>query len=333
MSLFETIIVLSMAVTIAAFLGGMAGIVILALRQRREKRHARLRGEILRRILEGLDQTDWDVGLQTLMRSNPAISADLVSEISELIKGEDRDHVLALCREAEIDKWFLRGLKSWKVERRRLAADALKLFPDKRTTDALHGALDDRAEDVRLTAALSLATLNAMPPLPVVMQKLVVTSNMESLLLQRIIDSVALNRPEEVLGLASKSGKPFILPMELNALGKAGHLELGRDIARFIDDADPVVRVAALTSVAALGFFGAKNQIKRSLNDPIQFVRVAAIAATQALELRDLTTSLTKLLTDENWWVRFRAGETLAAFGHPVPQPKDRIIGFQSGSE
>ena len=323
MSLFETIIVLSMALTIAALLGGMAAIVILALRQRREKRHARLRGEILRRLLEGLDQTDWDVGLQTLMRSNPAISADLVSEISELIKGENRDHVLALCREAAIDKWFLRGLKSWKVERRRLAADALKLFPDKRTTDALYGALDDRAEEVRLTAALSLATLNAMPPLPVVMQKLVVSSNMESLLLQHIIDSVALDRPEEVLGFAKgKSGKPFIRPMALNALGKAGHLELGRDIARFIDDADPVVRVAALTSVAALGFFGARDQIKRSLNDPIQFVRVAAIAATRALELRDLTPSLTKLLTDENWWVRFRAEETLATFGHPVPQPR-----------
>jgi HEAT repeat protein len=193
--------------------------------------------------------------------------------------------------------------------------------------------LDDRAEEVRLTAATSLAALKATPPLSAVMQRLVESSHMHSLLLQSLIDSIAPGRPKEVLDLAKgKTGKNFIRPMALTALGKAGHLELGEDVAGFIDDADPEVRAAALASVASLGYFGAKEKVKRALDDPVHFVRVRAIAAARALELHDLTADIARLLNDDNWWVRFRAGEALAALGHPVPQPIDRVIEFRRGS-
>ena len=327
MSLFKLIVLLSVGLTAVALLGGIATILSQAVRQHLEKRRDHRRQAILRQILQGLGRPDWDPSLVELMSRNRRLSADLLSEISELIRGENQDRVLALCREAAVDRWLLGQLKSWNGEHRRLAADSLKLFPAEETISALLGALDDRAEGVRLTAALSLAGLNAMPPLHILMQKLVEPTSTQSLLLQRLIDSVAMSRPAEVMGLArGKVESDFLRPIALSALGDAGHLDLSSEIATFIADDDPEVRAAALASVAALGDFSAKDRIKKALADPVQCVRVRAIAAARALELRELAPELTSLLNDENWWVRFRAGETLTALGEPVPGLGDRVI-------
>lgn len=327
MSLYKFIIVLSAALTAAALLGGLATIVSQAVRQKRERRRERYRNEMLRIILEDLELPDWNPDLVELMSNKRALGADLVLEISELIRGEKREHVLALCRDAGIDRWLLRQLRSWSAQGRRAAADALKLFPDQETVGALLAALDDRSEEVRLTAAMSLAALNAMPPLPVLIHTLVGKSEIQSLLLQNLIDSIAVTRPEEVLQTAKgKNGKDFLRPMALSALGRSAHLEMGGEIAAFIGDPDPEVRAAALAAVAAIGYFGAQDRVKQGLSDPVQFVRVRAIAAARSLELRELVPTLNALLSDENWWVRFRAGEALAALGHPAPQSIDRVV-------
>lgn len=325
MSFFNFIIMLSVGFTSAALLGGIATILSHVIRQRHEEKRGLRRKAILEEILQGLERPNWDLSLVKNMSRNRRLSADLFSEISELIRGENRVRVVALCRQAGIDQWLLGQLKSWNSEHRRLAADALKLFPGEESIPALLGALDDRAEEVRLTAASSLAALNALPPLRILMEKLIGPTRSQSLLLQRLIDSIAVSRPAEVMELArSKAGTDFLRPIALSALGKAGHLNLSDEIASFIADDDPEVRAAALASVAALGDFSAKDHIKRALSDRVQFVKVRAIAAARALELRDLAPELTLLLDDTNWWVRFRASEALAAMAQPVSG--DRLL-------
>lgn len=325
MSFFNLIILLSVWLASASLLGGIATILSQVIRQQLEKKRGLRREAILGQIIRGLEDPDWDPSLVELVRRNRRLSADLFSEISELIRGENRDRVLALCREAAIHPWLLGQLRSWNSERRRLAADTLKLFPGEKTVSALVGALDDRAEEVRLTAASSLSALSAMPPLRMLMEKLVEPTRSQSLLLQRLIDSAAVTSPAEVMELARSSPeRDFLRPLALSALGKAGHLSLSSEIASFIADDDPEVRAAALASVAALGDFSARDLIKRALSDRVQFVRVRAIAAARALELRDLAPELTLLLDDANWWVRFRASEALAAMGQAIPG--DRVL-------
>ena len=327
MSLLSLIIMLSVGLAAIALLGGVATIVSQAIRQQLERRRSQRRDLILRQILQGLEQPDWDLALVRLMSRNRRLSADLFSEMSELIRGENRARVLALCREASVDRWLLQQLKSWHGERRRLAADSLRLFPGDETIEALRAVLDDRSAEVRLTAAMSLAALDAMPSMGTLVEKLVEPTRNQSLLLQRLIESVAVSRPAEVMELVrGKIGKTFLRPIALSALAKAGHLELSGEIGSFIDDADPEVRAAALASIAVLGDFSAKDRIKRALSDSVQFVRVRAIASARTLELRELAPELTSLLKDENWWVRFRAGEALAALGQPVPEPRDRVV-------
>ena len=320
MSFLSFIFLLSVGLAAVALLGGITTILSQVIRQHLEKKRSLRREAILELILQGLERPNWDLSLIENISRNRRLSADLFSEISELIRGENQDRVLALCRAAAIDRWLLRQLKSWKSDNRRLAADTLRLVPGEESISALLGALDDRTEDVRLTAASSLAALNAMPPLDRLMEKLIKSTSAHSRLLQRLIDSAALSRPAEVMELAKgKARIEFLRPLALSALGKAGHLELSSEIATFVVDDNPEVRAAALGSVAALGDFNAKEHIKRALSDRVQFVRIRAIAAALALELRELAPELRLLLDDTNWWVRFRASEALAVMGEPVP--------------
>ena len=325
MSFFSVIILLSVGLAALALVGGAATILSQVIRKHLETKRSLRRETILKGILQGLESSDWDLSLIENMSHNRRLCAGLFSEISELIRGENRDRVLALCREAAIDRWLLRQLKSWNSEHRRLAADTLGLIPGEESISALLGALDDRSEEVRITAASSLAALNAMPPLGLLMEKLIESTSAQSLLLQRLLDSAALSRPAEVMELAKGIARlDFLRPLALSALGKAGHLDLSNEIATFVADDDPEVRAAALASVAALGDFSAKEHIKTALLDPVSFVRIRAIAATLALELRELAPEMRLLLDDKNWWVKFRASEALAIMGESVPG--DRVL-------
>jgi hypothetical protein len=320
MSLLYVVTLASVGLAAVAILGGIVTIISSALRNRSERECKLQRDAILRRILESLDKPGWDLPLVTAVGQNPRIAIDLLSEMSELIRGENRDQVLQLYKKAGIERWLFRQLRFGRTEQRRLAAEALRLFPAGPTIAALTVALDDRDPEVRLTAALSLAQLDALPFVSTLVTKLVEPTRQQSLLLHRLIESIAVNRPYEVLELASGTlAQPFLRPIAITALAKAGHLELSKVIGNYILDSDPEVRAAALAGAASLGDFGAKDHVKAALADPVRFVRVRAIDAARRLELTELIPQLVPLLQDEDWWVRFRAGEALLELGYRVP--------------
>ncbi len=327
MSLLILVILVAIGLATIAFVGGVLTIVAHAVRLRAEHRRNALSEKLVRDILENLEKPDWSPDLVAIMRRNPQIGAELFSEMSELVRGENGEHVRDLCRQAGIDRWLRRRARSWKADRRRIAVDTLRLFPGAETVAVLQEALADPSSEVRLAAALSLAELGATPPVSTVVQMVLENMSEQPLLLNRLFDRLAVQRPEEVLNLAKGPvSKPFLRPIAIRALGDAGRLEAKDAIASLIDDPEPEVRAAALDAAGDFGDFNAKENVRRALKDPVQFVRIRAINAARRLDLRDLAPEIAALLTDANWWVRFRAGETLAVFGVPVPEPERRVV-------
>ncbi len=327
MSLLIIVTVVAVGLAAIALFGGLLTIVGHAVRLRVEHRRNQLFESLVRRILENLEKPDWDRDLVEVIRRNPALGAELFSEISELVRGESGERVLNLCRRAGIDRWLLRRARSWRTERRRVAVDTLRLFPGEETVAALQRALADPSNEVRLTAALSLAELGAIPPVSTVVQMVLGNTSEQSLLLNRLFDRLAALRPAEVLDVAKGPvSKAFLRPIAIRALGEAGRLELKDAIAGLIEDPEPEVRAAALDAAGDFGDFDAKEHVRRALKDPVQFVRIRAINAARRLDLRELAPEIAALLADANWWVRFRAGEALAAFGVPVPEPERKVI-------
>ena len=328
MSLFYFLTLLAAGLTATALFAGLMTIVSHALGQHLDAKRKSQRAKLFQNIVQGLEKPEWDADLVNAMRRRRRIAADLFSEISELIRGENLEKVLSLCRQAGVDRWLLKQMQSRWRERRRMAADALRLFPGEDTVEVLHAALNDRSGAVRLRAALSLAELDALPSVSVFVQKLIERERQQSLLMEPLFDSLAVSRPAEVLEVAKGAlGQAFLRPVAVRSLGKSRHLGSTNAIAKLIEDSDPEVRAAALDATMVLGNFSASEHIRQALADSIQFVRVRAIDAARRLELRQLVPELRLLLQDSNWWVRFRASEALVALGERVPE-RGRVTNF-----
>src|SRR4029079_3546752 len=173
MSVLYLVTLLSVGFAAAAMLGGVVTIISHALRIRFDRERKLRRDSILRQIIESYDTPGWDLELVKAIGRNPRLSVDLFSELSELIRGDNRERVLLLYKKAGIEQWLFRQLRSGRGEERRLAADTLRFFSADTAIAALTAALDDRDAEVRLTAALSLAQLDALPSVSTLVTKLI----------------------------------------------------------------------------------------------------------------------------------------------------------------
>ena len=74
-----------------------------------------------------------------------------------------------------------------------------------------------------------------------------------------------------------------------------------------------------------LGHPGAEKAVLAGLDDRVWMVRSAACEAAGRIGLRSAIPQLAHQLRDEVWWVRFRAGEALAALGQ-IGQERLRLV-------
>jgi HEAT repeat protein len=70
-----------------------------------------------------------------------------------------------------------------------------------------------------------------------------------------------------------------------------------------------------MSSLGHLNDVRAEAAVLRGLGDTEQAVRVHAAKAAGRLHLQSATPALAALLTDPNWWVRYRAAEALHSMG------------------
>ena len=312
MWLLYPLTVVAIALAITAMLGAIVVIVAHAVRQRLKGRRDIIRKRLLNQILGGIDNEEWQPALVEDLSRDMPLSVDLFSELTELIRGDNRARIEKLCRDAGMDEWLRARMRSNRREARRLAAESLRLFPDALSISALETALDDRAPNVRMTAAISLAELNVLPSVRTILSKVVEAHQHQTLQLQRLFESLARTRPSEIMEIAQGDlGAKFTRPIAIRALGTAGHTDLGPRLQTLIGDPDPEVRAAALDAVAALGCLQAQPNIRCALSDDVSFVRVRAIECARQLDLQELAPIIADLATDTDWWTRFRAEEAL----------------------
>jgi HEAT repeat protein len=83
-------------------------------------------------------------------------------------------------------------------------------------------------------------------------------------------------------------------------------------------DAMPLVRRAAIASLARVSIPAAVDAAKTLLNDPVWYVRAHAARALAEAQDPDLADSVAPLLADREWWVRTAAKEALQRMGPEV---------------
>ncbi len=246
--------------------------------------------------------------------------ADLATELIQLVRGEDRNKLVAAAVRAGVPRRLLLRLRSRSSRVRVGAAEALAEFRFHETKDALVGALRDGNEDVRLAAAMSLAAMREAPSAEQLVESLGIGRSESSLLTVGLFEEIAAVRPEEIRALIEDPHSPgWVKAAAIDSLSASGDYSLVPIITRLAIEADPEAAELPryLRSLGRFGHPAAARAVERGLHTEVPQVRAAACEAAGKIALVETAGRLAELLGDEDWWVRFRAGEALARLGEP----------------
>lgn len=272
------------------------------------------RGKLLPMLLGNAS----DEELAKLRTSGPDILGALVTELIELVRGDEREQLVATATRAGVTDTLRKRLTSGPVRSRVVAAELLGNFLDEDSTAALETALDDRDDGVRLAAALALASSGRAPPADLLVQRLRLGTEEHSMLIVTLLMEIARERPGEVRVLIESKDVPSpVKAAAIEALANSGDYSLveviGR-LARAADDHAPELP-RYLRGLASFQHPAGAEAVLSRLESSNWWVRAASAEAAGRIGLTEATPQLIGLLDDQDWWVRFRAGEALVRLG------------------
>jgi HEAT repeat protein len=300
-----------------AALSIMIGLILgRAVSGRRQRARLAERQRLLPLLLASGDKED------ALERSKLSgdLLADLAIELIQLVRGEEKNRLVAAAVRAGVARRLLLRLRGRSSRVRVGAAEALAEFRYQESVDALVAALRDRNEDVRLAAAMSLASMRQSPPAAQLVKSLGIGRSETSLLTIALFEEIAAVRPEEVRALIEDENSPgAVKAAAIDSLSASGDYSLVPIITRLAvaaqADAEELPRY--LRSLGQFGHPAAAPAVERGLQLEAAPVRAAACEAAGKIGLMECAGRLAELLGDEDWWVRFRAGEALTRLGDP----------------
>ncbi len=264
-----------------------------------------------------------DEAVRASVPKGSRILTDLAVELIQLVRGEERDRFVATAARLGVTGDLHRTLARSSVRARVVAAETLAHFPDSLTTDALEAALEDKNSDVRLAAALSLATSDRAPDARRLIDLLGLGRGEQSMLIVGLFQEIGRTRPAEIRGLIDdRDAPPVVKAAAIEALSASGDYSLVPSIVELALAADPAGEELP-RYLRALGAFqhpAAAPAILHWLGAPTSWVRSAAAEAAGRVRLVAAADTLATMLDDPDWWVRFRAGEALVRLGEPGRQ-------------
>lgn len=243
-------------------------------------------------------------------------AARLALEMAELVRGPDREALLANAEALHIPRTLLRNSVSRSAQDRLLAAEALAMFP--MGQDRVRQMLRDRNPDVRLGAALALAQNQAAPPASEIVHRLGLGTSERSLLVASLMRDLVDADPASVEDLLGDETVPDAAKLAaVDALAASGRVEHAPLVARMAAEADTDDELLPRIyhALGRIGHPSGHAAIMHGLSHPAWAVRAAAAQAAGMNQLAQAAEALGELLGDDQWWVRLRAGEALWRLG------------------
>jgi HEAT repeat protein len=295
----------------AAVLGGL--VIYRGLANRRAVRRLGLRTQGIERLKARVEQA----------AAKPGVAADnvltnLAVDILELVRGDEKAAFAERMAAAGVAARLRVRLGRGSTQTRILAASALASFNDRETVAALTRALDDRRREVRLTAALSLATQGNLPPAREVIERLGIGGRETSLRTVMLLVDLAEADVEDVRSLL---GDPAIPPAikagAADALARCDDFAAVPAVAELVLAANPAAAELPrlLGALAEFEHPAGTEAVLHCLSSRSPPVRAAAAHAAGRILVGAALGKLEQLLGDADWWVRFKAAQALLRFG------------------
>lgn len=306
-SLWEVSLLMCSAATLA-FAALLLG---RAISETHGRRRAQLRDSLVPALLRG--QTDKLVK----SRATRKVAAALTIELAELVRGSDREGLIAAARSAGADIELRRRLRSRVAQERLIAAEALAMFPE-HAEELAAVALHDKNPDVRLGAALALAQEGRAPSPGQLVRGLGIGTSEHSLLSVALMRDLAKHDPQAVEALLYDLELPDAAKLAAtDALAETGAVDHAPLVAWMAEAAGEQTELQPriFRALGRLGHPAGHDAILEGMHSPLWPVRSSAAEAAGRSHFRRSADRLVALLDDEEWWVRFRASEALSRLG------------------
>jgi len=253
---------------------------------------------------------------------------NLWNHFQESLRGDAKERLNRLARDAAMDKMALTMLRRRRLSERLLAMMTLGHLRDKSAWQILTDFLGDDSPILSLAAARALMQIDAAAAVVVFMPLLEVREDWP---------------PARVASLLKEAGAAIISGPLTALIRQAPQAQLPRlihflDLA-YSDASSRLVREMLETShdsqvlaacLRAMNDARDLDLARRQLQHPDWPVRVQAAAALGRLGADVDRVGLARLLTDTQWWVRYRAAQALSQLPFVTTEQLHRLMAEQT---
>lgn len=304
----------------------LVAVLILYIRRRIAERKAPHEAEADRDLSRQLMNALGSAGRGRAMTLPESLDPDdlerVFSHLVQLVRGEDRERLLAVADALHIPERALADLRSRSAARRIDALHILERFPSDQVVSAIHERMTgDPDAATRAEAAATLSRIGRPPSPAEVIDALDLRARVPNLLHAAIFRAGAPRHAAEIVSLARDVPSGLLQSMLIEALGWSEDFAVLPELAHFAGTTTIETRIASLKAARHLGHPGVRDWVIPLLLDPDDNVRVQATRTCGQLGLTDAIPILAKLVENSSWWVRTRAAEALAILRPDQPAP------------
>ncbi len=250
-----------------------------------------------------------------LRRGDRRILRDALLRLAVDLRGEEAARIARLFRDLGLLDAELRGLRSWRRERRAEAAVNLGSLRVSGVVQALLPALADRDVHVRMAAVRALGEVGTQEALASLIPVLGDRSPMVARQAQDILAERGRKVAREIRAYVRATGHRAGRLAAVELLGWHRTPEATRLLLDLARDPDPELRARATRAAAAIGDPRFLDLFHALCADPAVEVRCHAARGLGLLGSAESVPRLLPLLADREWWVRYHAAAALAALG------------------
>ncbi len=284
--------------------------------RRRRRVVAAWRGPIDDLVLDGAP-------LPTPPPREQPIVLDLLLRYRAMLRGPEAERITAYLEEQGYVRQAVEGLRARNRWSRAASASLLGRMKSDAAVAALVELMSDDSDDVRMTAARSLAAIGDPAAVDALATALADSSRWTATTVATdLIEMGPASVPTLIeIASAADSGKEGAHDAAVTAVRVLGEIRDPRAepvLIRLLESSGNLnVRARAAAALGAVGGPLTPPALRDALRDDAWQVRAQAAASLSALGDRESIPALSAAIKDESWWVRRNCAEALGALGQP----------------
>ena len=304
----------------------LAGILFFRMSRHAKERRRQRVTDLWQPLLERCLDTPLE-GLPSLTPPQHIAFLYLWNEYSETTSEAMTTHLIRMARHVGADR-FARGLlHSRLLHRRILAIVTLGRLQDRSVWKEVCAFLTHSNSFLAFQAAQALLRIDAQAAIPLLVPLIGRRKDWSPLKIASMLSTAGPDLASETMVQAARQGDPVVAPRLIRHLPTTKSPR-GLSALRYFLHAQPPSDDVLAACLFVFGEFRDPTDlpvIRTHLSNPAWYVRVQAATALGKLGTQEDEARLIALFDDEQWWVRYRAGEALASLKSMTENTLERL--------